>query len=161
MRRFTLSCQKLATKLPLALAGLLVLSSLGHAQVPVQPSATNQQAATQAATISSSAGTLTLTPSPGQYVYVTALDIENCAGLSAVTPAVVTTITTTGFGGISSGPIWTVGSGAAAGLCQPTISPAFANGLKSAAPGTAVTFVLPTFATNQTIRLNVNYYFAS
>jgi hypothetical protein len=140
-------------------AAFVALSSLA-ALVSVQPSATNQQAATQAATISSSAGTLTITPSPNQYVYVTALDITNCAGASPVTAATVTTLTTTGFGGISSGPIWTIGSGVAAGLCQPTNVTPLASGLKSAAPGTAVTFVMPTFATNQTIRLNVYYYFA-
>jgi hypothetical protein len=32
---------------------------------------------------------------------------------------------------------------------------AWPSGLKAQTPGTAVTFVLPTFATNQTVRVNV------
>jgi hypothetical protein len=68
-------------------------------------------------------------------------------------------VTSTGLGGGTT-PIWMVGSTSTAGICNP---PVVFNGpvpLKSNSPGTNVTFVLPTFATNQIVRVNVWYYFA-
>ena len=63
-------------------------------------------------------------------------------------------MTTTAIGGGTT-PVWTLGSGTTAGACQPVINDVYASGLKSNTSGTAVTFVLPTFATNQTLRVQV------
>lgn len=124
----------------------------------VQDSKTHLDAATQFGTSATSAATVTLTPNGGEYVYISTISLSNCAGSAAVTAAAVTTLTTTN---LSGSPAWTVGSGVAAGLCQPVITEVFPNGVRSQTPGSAVTFVLPTFATNQTLRLNVSWYSAN
>lgn len=147
---------RLMTSIVAALAALLVASE-ASAQQTTQQSPSNLTAATLVQTSASSAATITITPPGGTSVYITNFEITNCAGGTAVTAAAPTTVTTTNLGGAA----WTVGSGVTAGLCQP--SPAvgsFSSGFKSAVPGTAVTIVLPTFATNQTVRVSVYYYFA-
>lgn len=102
-----------------------------------------------------SAATVTITNAPGQFVYLTGLDISNCEN-AAVTPAAPTYITTTG---ITGSPQFQVGSGpATAGVCSPASSIAFAQPLKSTTAGTNVTFVLPTFVGSQIVSLNVYYY---
>jgi hypothetical protein len=119
----------------------------------VQHTAAHLDSAAQVASSATSAATFTLTPNGGENVYVYEIDVQNCAGGSAVAAAAVTTITTTNLTG---SPVWTMGSGTTAGLVRADIFVlSFPTGLKSSAPGTPVTFVLPTFATNQTIRLNV------
>jgi hypothetical protein len=146
----------------LALAAAIAASLAGAAlaqtsPVATQQSATHQDAVGLVATSATSAATLTLGPvGPNQSVYVTNIEITNCAGASAVTAAAPTTITTTNLGGAS----WTVGSGTTAGACQP--SPAQLGGafIKSAPQGASATVVLPTFATNQTVRVSVYYYIA-
>ena len=146
-------------KLVFLFALLCLVASLTFAQGPtnVQQSAQRLDAATTVGTSATSAATITITVPANQYFYLTGIDITNCAGASAVTAAAVTTITTTNFAGTT--PAWTIGSGTTAGACQPTISPTFSVPLKSATPGTNVTVVLPTFATNQTVRVNVYGYF--
>ena len=106
------------------------------------------------ATTATSATTLTLTPAVGEYVYVYSVPVSNCAGASAVTAAAVTTITTTAIGGGTT-PAWTLGSGVAAGLCTQVFTDTYPTGLKGNVVGTAVTFITPTYATNQTVRLVV------
>ena len=124
---------------------------------PTQQIGTRADAAVQVATSASSAATITITPPSGQYVYIVGADISNCGDATGVTAAATTNITTTNLNGLT----WLMGSGTGAGAC---VTPPFPNfgpgGLKSAQAGTAVTFVLPTFATHQTIRLNVTYFFA-
>lgn len=142
-------------------AALAFIPVSALAQAPVQQNSQRLDAASLAATNATSAATLTLTPPAGQYVYVTAVEITNCASAGAVTAAAVTTLTTTGFNGVASGPIWTLASGLGQGTCVPEIIVTFPSGLKSATPGTAVTFVQPTWATNQVVRLNVYYYFSN
>lgn len=143
-------------------AALLLLSPAAFAQVapntaPVQQLGTRLDAAQLVSTSATSATTITITPPSGYFVYITGLEITNCAGATAVTAAAVTTVTTTNL----SGAAWTLGSGVTAGLCQPQApNGPFSNPLKSATAGTAVTIVLPTFATNQTIRVSAYYYFA-
>ena len=131
-----------------------------RAQV-AQPATAVQQTATRAdaaaawstiAGVSSGTNTLTLTPNGGESIYIYGIDIQNCAGASAVTAANTTTITTTN---ISGSPIWNIGSGVTAGLCTQSFAVPVQTGLKSQTPGTAVTFVVPQVATNQGIRLNV------
>ena len=144
----------------LALASLAFVSS-AQAQVaqgnPVFWNGSRQDVATLVATTASSATTLTITPPSGQSVYVTAIRVTNCAGAAAVTAAAVTSVTSTNLGGYT----YTVGSGTTAGACAQDAVDSFSGaGLKSAQPGTAVTVVTPTFATNQTVRVSVYYYFA-
>jgi hypothetical protein len=104
-----------------------------------------------------SAATITLTPQAGQYVYIQSVKVTNCAGASAVTAAAVTTVTSTNLGGLT----YQLGSGTTAGACAQDFSdfPGGTAALKAAAPG-AATVVLPTFATNQTVRVSVRWYSA-
>lgn len=139
----------------LVLSLLLLVASVAflYSQATlVQQTQARLDTATQVATSATSAATLTLTPSGSQSVVIWGIDVQNCAGATAVTAAAPTTITTTN---ISGSPAWTLGSGVTAGLCTQSYSVTYSNGLKSQTPGTAVTFVLPAFATNQTVRLNV------
>lgn len=131
--------------------------ALGVVVLPVERSdaaAAVGHSHTTGATITISAGTA---GSPTQSVYITGLDISNCQG-TAVTAAAPTYITTTGLNG---SPQYQVGSGpATAGTCTPTSVINFTAPLKSATPGTNVTFVLPSFITNQVISVNVYYRLA-
>lgn len=140
----------------LVLFVLLCAPLAARAQQAVQQSATHLDAAQLVATNATSATTTTITPPAGQYVYINNVEITNCAG-TVITAATPTTITTTNLGGAA----WTLGSGSTAGICQPSpASGSFVAGFRSAAPGTAVTFVLPTFIATQFVRLSVYYYFA-
>lgn len=139
------------------LAAVLTVSSVAllRAQTnstPVQQSSARLDSAAQVTTSATSAATLTLTPNGGEVVYIYEIDVQNCAGASAVTAAAQTSITTTNLTGT---PSFQLGSGTTAGACAQNVSMQYPTGLKATAVGTAVTFVLPTFATNQTVRLNV------
>lgn len=125
---------------------------------PIQHTPGHADAAQLVGTCVTTGCTITVSPPSGQYAYFTNVEMQNCAGATTVTGASPTTITTTNLGGVA----WTVGSGStAAGQCNsPSPSGSFAGLLKSATAGTAVVFTLPAFATNQTIRLSVYYYFA-
>lgn len=137
----------------------LVLSpSIAHAQsTSVQQSGSRLDAATNVQHSHTSAATLTIPAGTG-YAYIVGIDIVNCAGGTAVTAAAPTFITTTN---ISGSPQYMVGSGVTAGLCTSSPVPVPVNGIRSTAPNTATTFVLPTFATNQTVSVNVYYYYAA
>jgi len=141
---------KMKLILSIALAACLTLYAQGPTSV--QHTAQRLDAATTVSSSVTSAATITLTPSASQNVYIYEMDIQNCAGTTAVTAAAVTTITSTNLPG---SPAWTMGSGTTAGTCVQSLVMQFPTGLKSIVPGTAVTVVLPTFATNQTIRVNV------
>jgi hypothetical protein len=108
------------------------------------------------ATSATSASTITISPASSNFIYVTMITIENCAG-AAVTGAAPTSVTTTGLGGGTT-PVWLVGSTSTAGICNPVSGYWGGPPLKSNTQGSNVTFVLPTFATNQTIRVNVWYF---
>lgn len=118
-----------------------------------QQSPTRLDACTGISTSVASAATITITPPSGQYVYLCTVDIQNCAGV-AVTGAAPLTMSTTNLGGLA----YTIGTGSTAGICQPQPA-AWAAPYKSAAPGVAVTLVLPTFTTNQVIRVTAFYYY--
>ena len=139
-------------RLVLLLTLALAITGSVSAQTPIQQSPTRLDAANRVDTNVTSNTTTTLTPNAGEIVYVYEIDISNCAGSSAVGAAATTNITTTGLTG---SPIWTLGSGVAAGSCDQFISLNYPTGMKSTTPGANVTFVIPTFATNQTIRFNV------
>lgn len=144
----------------LALAASLFTTAFAVAQVPtqVQQNPTRLDAATGYQTSAASAATITVPGISGQFIYVTALDIANCASGTIVTGAAPTSLTTTNLGGAS----FQIGSGSsAAGQCTPSpTNGAFLSPVKAAQQGTNVTFVLPTFATNQTVRVGVWYYYA-
>lgn len=114
--------------------------------------------ATNAQHSHSTGATITLTAGAAgtntQSIYITGIDISNCEG-AAVTAAAPTYITTTGING---SPQYQIGSGpATAGTCSIASPPAFTAPVKNATPGTNVTFVLPTFVTNQVVSVNVYY----
>lgn len=126
--------------------------------VPTSQPAERADSATNSQHSHSTGATITLTAgaagSNTQSIYITGIDISNCQG-TAVTAAAPTYITTTGLNG---SPQYQIGSGpATAGLCTPTSSIQFSAPLKNATPGTNVTFVLPSFITNQVISVNVYY----
>src|SRR5258708_6554702 len=102
--------------LVLSLLALLIFGGLARAQTSVQQSPTTLDSGTFVVHNHTSNTTSTITPPGGQYVYVIGIDISNCAGASAVTAAGPTYITTTGLTG---SPQYQMGSGVAAGLCQP------------------------------------------
>jgi hypothetical protein len=140
----------------LAAAALALLPVAASAQqAPVQQAAQRLDAATVVGTSKTSAATITITPTAGLSFYMTGVDIENCGNATGATAAAPTDITSTNM----NGAVWTIGSGAGAGLCQP-FTAMYATPLKAAAPGVA-TFVLPTFATNQIVRFSVYGYFAN
>jgi hypothetical protein len=154
--------KKLLLVLMLALPALAFAQSAGPTPPPgstaVAQSSTRNDAATSVSTSSTSAQTMTLTPTNGGSVVIYSITVQNCAGGTAVTAAAPTNITTTGLStgqGTNNGSLSIlVGSGVTAGLCQPLQPLIFPTGLRAAAPGN-VTFVLPTFATNQTISVSV------
>jgi hypothetical protein len=124
-----------------------------------QSSATRPDSATAVGHSHTTGATITLTPTAGQFVYVTGLDISNCQTTTGVTPAAPTYITTTN---ITGAPQYQLGTGAltAPGTCTPTSVMEFSTPVRSAAVTTAVTFVLPAFATNQVVSVNVYWYSA-
>lgn len=143
----------------LALVSAVGLS--GQSIQQIQHASARLDAAAQLSTSASSAATITLTPNGGETVYIYSLSIQNCSNATGATAAAVTTLTTTNIAG---SPAWTLGSGSTTagalggpGLCQQPLEITYSTGLKAQSPGTAVTFVLPTFATNQTVRVNVSW----
>jgi non-ribosomal peptide synthetase component E (peptide arylation enzyme) len=147
------------------LAGLAVTAQAQQAaQAPnvtqVQQSASKQDVATFEFTSASTGATISIPAQSNQSIYITRVRIENCAGASAVTAAAVTTVTTTNLGGPGATPVYTLGSGTTAGQCQGEIIDTYPTGLKNTVSGTAVTYVLPTFATNQTVRVSVSGFYA-
>lgn len=140
----------------LSLAGLLYAQSTGDVSATkIQHSSQHLDWAQAAAYSRTSAATITITAAPNQFIYVTGLDISNCQGTAIAAAAAPTYVTTTGLTG---SPQYQIGSGpVAAGTCSPTSTFAFAVPLKSTSAGTNVTFVLPTFITNQVVSVNVYY----
>jgi hypothetical protein len=149
-------------KLALAVL-LLALPVLAGAQslqapaaTPVYTTGSRLDVTTKYATSNSTGATLTITPASSNYVYITQIAISNCAG-TTVTAAAPLSITSTNLGGGTT-PVFQMGTAGTAGMCNPVDGYNGPIPLKSNAPGTAVTFVLPTFTANQVIRINVFYY---
>lgn len=127
----------------------LFLASGAYAQTTVQQSfpmlnsATGlygqANGATSCNTISQTAAqdTITITPPAGQYVYIWEIMIDNQTDATGVTQT--GTISTTNLTGA---PFWSFGSALSTtqGIA-PALVETFPTGLKSAAPGVAVTFV--------------------
>jgi hypothetical protein len=147
----------LALALLLAAAPAFAQSQPGN-PVPVQQAPTRLDSASKVGHSHTASATITLPGIGGWYIYITGIDIIDCAGATTVTGVAPTFITTTGLVGA---PQYMLGSGsAAAGQCTPTYSGNLSTPLRSATTGTDVTFVLPAFATNQTVSVNVYYDYA-
>lgn len=151
-------------RLPLAIIAVLIFGSWLAAQSAtfVQQTAARLDSAATTVTNTTSNTTSTITPvNSNDSIYVYSVTINNCSNATGGPVGAVTSLSTTGF---LSNPIWTLGSGSTTaatpggpGLCQPDIAVTYPTGLKSATPGAVVTFVVPTFATNQILRLTVAY----
>lgn len=125
------------------------------AGTPVTQSATHLDAASfwvgqaagatacNAVSATSASGTITITPPAGQYVYLTALLLQRNTDATGVTE--VPTIATTNIssnGGATSAVLSAASTLSTTGLTNTgAVIPFGVGGLKSAAPGTAVTFV--------------------
>ena len=139
-----------------AALALLVLSGFAVAQTQTQNVQKHLDACNAVANNHTSGSTTTITPPGNYYVYICAVDLQNCEG-AAVTPATPLYITTTGFTGL---PEFLVGSGpAVSGTCSQALALNFSPGsFQSSTPGAAVTFVMPAFVGSQLINLNVWYF---
>jgi hypothetical protein len=139
---------------------LVSLAAFGQAPTAVQQSSSRTDAATflqgppAAATLcatvnsTAAAGTVTITPPAGNYVYITGVYIDIVADVTGVSQ--VATMSTTNLTG---SPIWslaTIVPTAGANGTMRQISETFPTALKSTVPGTAVTFV-PSAQTNHAI----------
>lgn len=153
------------TILPILLSLSLIFAVVGVYNLSgqqAQPAQTVQQTATHAdaavvcATSASTGGVLTFTPPGTQFFYLTEMDVQNVVGGTAVTPAAATTLVTANITGT---PTWTLASGVTAGTNTQSFSVEYPTGLKSISPSSAVTITLPTFATNQVIRVNACGYY--
>lgn len=151
-------------RLTLAFALLLTVTLLGQQATPVQQSAARIDGPTQFTTSASTGATLTLTPNAGESVYIYTIDIDACSNATGGTAGAVTTFATAASGNIAGLPAWTIGSGSTTagaiggpGLCQIPLKIVYPTGLRSQTPGTAVTFTMPTFATNQTDRITIGW----
>lgn len=143
-----------AVRLPLTADLLAQATAIQHTAARIDGPA-------QFATSASTGATITLTPNANEAVYIYSIDVDACSNATGGTAGAVTTMTSTN---ISGSPAWTIGTGSTTagaiggpGLCQPPLKIVYPTGLKSNAPGTAVTFVLPTFAANQTDRVTVGW----
>lgn len=155
-------------KLALALAFLLGTCALAAAQSfiapPVQQSATRADAATVMCTITSSGAaapavntqtTATCTPPAGQFVYITGVSFDVCTNGTGTAVNQVNWTTTN----LTGSPIYSFSLAATASICQHWSEP-FAVPLKSTAAGTAVTFVSPAAAANNSYVARVYAYYA-
>lgn len=148
MRRFLLSI--------LALAALTVGAS---AQVAVQQSPTHLDAATAICTPSAALAvnqqeTVTCTPPAGQFVYITSVAFDVCTNGTGSAANQVTWTTTN----LTGAPTFGFSVAATASICQHWSIP-LPTPLKSTAAGTAVTFVSPAAATNNSYHATVVVYY--
>jgi hypothetical protein len=148
-------------KIFLSTCALLALSGAAFAQVPIQQNGTMLNAATQVCAITSSGTALavnttttaTCTAPAGQYVYLTGVTFEVCTNGTGTAQNQVTFTSTN----ISNTPSFEYSIAATASICQ-RWSEVFSVPLKSAAPGTNVTFVSPAAATNNSYNIRAYYY---
>lgn len=154
----------------LAAVALVALIGSAGAQTSVQQSATMANSATglygpaggatTCATVNTTAanGTVTITPPAGKYVYITSIGIDITANTTGLTG--VATMSTTNLTG---GPFWSLATiipTAGANGTFRQISETYPTGLKSTAPGTAVTFVPSAQSNNVIFCTRVAAFFA-
>jgi hypothetical protein len=146
-------------KTMLRLLILLVLSALpAGAQTLTQQTATRLDACNAVATAVGAAGTAqtaTATALGGNYIYICAIALEVCTnGTGSVQNNVVFTSTN-----IIGSPSWSYSIAATANICQ-RIFEEFPTPLRAAVPGSNVTVVSPTLATNNNYGIRIYYYLA-
>ena len=114
----------------------------------VQQTATMLNAAPLACTTANGINaqvTCTLTPTPGQYVYITSIVMTACNNATGIAVTNLSFTTTN----ITGSPLFGVSIANAVNICAPPIVLSFVTPQKSSAPTTAVTIVSPA-ATAQT-----------
>jgi hypothetical protein len=136
-----------------------LLATPAAAQVATQQSAQHLDAATNVCTPNAALAvnqqeTVTCTPPAGQFVYITAIAFDVCTNGTGTAANQVTWTTTN----ITGAPTFGFSVAATASICQHWAIP-LPTPLKSTAAGTAVTFVSPTAATNNSYHASVFAYF--
>ena len=114
-----------------------------------------------------SANTCTITPPPGQFVYVDTLIFNPCMDGTASVSSIQQNYTSTNIGNPTI--VWeasqisyaaTTATSAPVNACAPSPNLAAAAPLKSTVAGTAVTFVPPAQAAHMSFGMFVGYHFA-
>jgi hypothetical protein len=160
-------------RLALAFGFIVVLigAALGQNLVPqIQQNGTMLNAANNVASTApavnatQAAGTVTITPPAGQYVYVTGLYVAACGDGTASTSSVQQNFTTTNLGtfSIQTSMLAYAATTAIANNISSCdrVSIPFSVPVKSSAAGTAVTVVPPAQAAHMTFPIIVTYYTA-
>jgi hypothetical protein len=151
--------------LPITLFAVLFLLNEGarlHAQqgVPgtlVQQSPTQLNASTKFCTttaVVASQVTCTMTPSGGNSVYLTSLDLMVCQNGTATANTNLTFTSTN----LTGSPVWQESLAATANLCAPQHTIILPTPLKASTPGTAVTIVSPASQTNTAFTITASWY---
>jgi hypothetical protein len=154
------------------LSALLVSTALcgaANAQVATQPSATKLDAATgvsataPAVNATQAAGTVTITPPSGQYVYFTFLKVGQCQDGTASISGIQLSFTSTNLNGWTRETSYlsaaTITTNAGTNLCANDGGP-LSFPLRSAVAGTAVTLVPPAQTAHVSFPIEAHYYFA-
>lgn len=147
-------------RLLLSVLAFFAFCGIASAQVTVQPSGTKLDAATNVCTVSAVLAvnqqeTVTCTPPAGQFVYITAIAFDVCTNGTGTAANQVSWTTTN----LTGAPVFGFSVAATASICQHWNIP-LPTPLKSTAAGTAVTFVSPAAATNNSYHATVMVYFA-
>jgi hypothetical protein len=152
--------------IPLLLA-LLAGPALAQTTVNQSPSrfdaATGVCALAGAVNATQAAGTCTITPPSGQYVYFTYMQVGQCQDGTASISGIQLNFTSTNLNGwvqeTSVLSAATITTNAGTNLCA-YVGGAKATPLRSAAPGTAVTIVPPAQTAHVSFPILMEYYFA-
>ncbi len=158
----------LALGLSLALAG----SALAQATAPpVQQTQQRLDAATGVCALAGAvnstqaAGTCTITPPAGQYVYFTYMDVAQCQDGTASISGIQLNFTSTNLNGwvveTSVLSAATITTNAGTNLCAHGGGGALTTPLRSAVAGTAVTIVPPAQTAHVSFPMLMEYYFSS
>ena len=161
--------QSAAVAIAVFLGATTLATTLAMAQASVQQSPTRLDAAQGVCAIAAAvnatqaAGTCTITPPAGQYVYFTTIQVAACSDGTASTSSVQQNFTTTNMGGLVAETSFITGStittNAGDARCD-RVAIIKGTPLKSAAPGTAVTIVPPAQAAHYSFPIIAEYYFA-
>ncbi len=155
--------------LGLAFAIGLVGGALAQAAPPVQQTtqrldaATNVCALAGAVNSTQAAGTCTITPPAGQYVYFTYMQVGQCQDGTASISGIQLNFTSTNLGGWVQETSYlsaaTITTNAGTNLCAYVGGPMTAP-LKSAAPGGVVTLVPPAQTAHVSFPILMEFYFS-
>jgi hypothetical protein len=157
-------------KLSLSLCALAFSAGLAFAQqAPVQQAPTRLDASTGVCALAGAvnqtqaAGTCTVTPPAGQYVYFNYMQVGACQDGTASISGIQLNFTSTNLNGwvqeTSTLSAATITTNPFVNLCA-YVGGALTAPLKSAAAGTAVTIVPPAQTAHMSFPINLNYYFA-